>query len=311
MAGRENKNRQYKDSVFVDLFSEDERGTERFLSLYNALHGTQVDDVRLVENIRLEKVMYMSFSNDVSYLVEGKIIVLAEHQSTVNPNMPLRCLEYIARLYEKHFQSKEKYSRKLLKLPTPEFYVFYNGREEYPCDKTLTLSEAFIEQNTVPNLELIVKVVNINQDKRNSVLEKCKALKEYSLFVETVRRHVRDDKEGGFQEAIKECIANNILREYLQRKAKEVINMLVGEYDYETDIAVQREEGREIGFAEGIARGIEQGIEHGKSLGRAEGFARGTYQTKQETARKLLQMGLSERQIREATGLSEEEIKTL
>ena len=129
--------RNYKDSVFVDLFSEDEKAKENFLSLYNALHDTALEDTEQLKNIRLDQVLYMTFYNDVSYLVGNKIIVLAEHQSTINPNMPLRCLEYVSRLYETLFESKEKYSRKLLKIPTPEFYVFYNGENHFLVIKLL------------------------------------------------------------------------------------------------------------------------------------------------------------------------------
>ena len=114
----------------------------------------------------------MTLYNDVSYLVDNKIIVLAEHQSTINPNMPLRCLEYISRLYETLFESKEKYSRKLLNIPTPEFYVFYNGEESYPSDKTLKLSEAFIETTSKPNLELTVTVNKHKQAKSSSCVGK-------------------------------------------------------------------------------------------------------------------------------------------
>lgn len=124
-------NRRYKDSVFVDLFSEDKTAKTNFLSLYNALHGTEYQSTAILKNIRLKQVLYMSFANDVSYLIDNKIIVLAEHQSTINPNMPIRCLEYIARLYEQLYKSKEKYNRKQLAIPTPEFYVFYNGKQPY------------------------------------------------------------------------------------------------------------------------------------------------------------------------------------
>ena len=210
------------------------------------MHNTKLTAIELLKNIRLDQVLYMTFYNDVSYLVDNKIIVLAEHQSTINPNMPLRCLEYISRLYETLFESKEKYSRKLLKIPSPEFYVFYNGEEDYPCDKTLKLSEAFIEKAAEPNLELTVKVININRQNRHPVLENCKTIQEYSIFVETVRKWKEIDPQNGFEKAVEECIENNILREYLKRKSKEVVNMLLAEYDYETDIAVQRAEEREI-----------------------------------------------------------------
>ena len=300
-------NRKYKDSVFVDLFSEDEKAKENFLSLYNALHGTKLTAVGKLKNIRLEQVLYMAFYNDVSYLVDNRIIVLAEHQSTINPNMPLRCLEYIGRLYETLFESKEKYSRKLLNIPTPEFYVFYNGEEPYPSDKTLKLSEAFIENTTQTNLELTVKVININRQNRHPVLENCQTIQEYSIFVETVRKWKEIDPQNGFEKAVEECIENNILREYLKRKTKEVINMLLAEYDYETDIAVQRAEEREIAFAEGISQGRSEGLVQGRS----EGLAQGSYQTKLETAKILKQLGDSVQKIMQATGLSKQEVEAL
>ncbi|UTC74798.1 Rpn family recombination-promoting nuclease/putative transposase [Treponema sp. OMZ 792] len=295
--------RKYKDSIFVDLFAEDEKAKENFLSLYNALHGASLKDTEQLKNVRLDQVLYMSFYNDVSYLVDNKIIVLAEHQSTINPNMPLRCLEYVSRLYETLFESKEKYSRKLLYIPTPEFYVFYNGEEDYPSDKTLKLSDAFIEKATEPNLELTVKVININRNNRHPVLENCKTMKEYSIFVETVRKWKEINPKNGFEKAVEECIQNNILREYLKRKTKEVLNMLLAEYDYETDIAVQRAEEREIAFAEGIERGIEQGIERG--------FADGSYQKALETAKNLTEMGFAIEAIAKATGLNIEEVEAL
>ena len=154
-------NRKYKDSVFVDLFSEDEKAKENFLSLYNALHNTHLPLSCPVENIKLDNVMYMNIINDVSCLVDGKIIVLAEHQSTINENMPLRFLEYIARLYEKLQTPADRYLKKLSPIPTPEFYVFYNGMEDYPETITLKLSDAFITKPDSLPLELTVQVMNI------------------------------------------------------------------------------------------------------------------------------------------------------
>ena len=117
----------------------------------------------------------------------------------------------------------------------------------------IKLSDSFInKQKTEYALELSVKVVNINYHKDNQLLKNCKILRGYSLFIETVRRHIAVDREHGFDNAIKECIQKDILREYLQRKSKEVINMLIGEYDYDTDIAVQREESFDIGLNEGL-----------------------------------------------------------
>ena len=148
-------------------------------------------------------------------------------------------------------------------------------------------------------LELEVKVLNINKHKGNKLLQSCKPLAEYSLFVETVRRNIEQDKEYGFEKAIKECIQNDILKEYLQRKSKEVINMLIAEYDYATDIAVQRAEAGRIAFA--------NGIEQGKSLGLAEG----SRQAKLETARLMLQRNYSTAEICLMTGLTKVEVETM
>jgi len=286
-----NHNRRYKDSVFVDLFSEDITAKDNFLSLYNALHDTDYHSTNILKKLRLKQVMYMTFTNDVSYLVDNKIIVLAEHQSTMNENMPLRCLEYVTRLYEQIQKPRVKYCRTLHKIPMPEFYVFYNGKEQLPANQVLKLSDAFTVQTATPNLELIVQLMNINYDKGNQVLQRCKALQQYSSFVHEVRRHIAVDRKHGFEKAIRDCIQNNILKEYLQRKAKEVMNMLIGEYDYNTDIAVQREESFDSGLAEGEIRGSRQ-----KAL---------------ETARILKHLGDSITKIVQATGLSKEEIEKL
>jgi len=292
-------NRRYKDSVFVDFFGEDKNAKANFLALYNALHGTCLDASAELEPLRLEQVMYMAFRNDVACLVDGKIIVLIEHQSTVNANMPLRFLQYAARLYERIQNPRDRYLRRLKKIPTPEFYVFYNGEEDYPESATLRLSDAFITAPEKPSLEVVVSVTNINYNKGSRILHTCKPLKEYTLFIEAVRKHTKLDSENGFRNAIKECIQNDILREYLQRKSKEVMNMLIAEYDYDVDIAVQREEEREIALKEGIAQG------------EAKGLSEGLHQKALETAKNLLVLGLSVANIAQATGLTEAEVEAL
>ncbi len=141
--------------------------------------------------------------------------------------------------------------------------------------------------NEQPNLELSVKVININRQNRHPILEKCKTMQEYSIFVETVRKWKEIDTQNGFEKAIEECITNNILHEYLKRKTKEVLNMLLAEYDYETDIAVQR--------AESLMIGIERGS-HQKAL---------------ETAAAFKRFGFDIDKIAEGTGLSREEVEKL
>ncbi|WP_428770829.1 Rpn family recombination-promoting nuclease/putative transposase [Treponema sp. HNW] len=283
--------RTYKDSVFADFFGADTSAKSNFISLYNALHGTELTLGCELHRIRLEQILYMNFYNDVSFLVDNKVIVLAEHQSTVNENMPFRFLEYVVRLYEQIQNPRDKYLRRLVKIPTPEFYVFYNGEEDFPKRKILKLSDAFMTTCVHPQLELTVEVVNINLNKADTIVHQCKPLSEYSLFVETVRKHLKLDREKGFEKAVQECINNDILREYLERKSREVMNMLLSEYDYATDIAVQREESEAIGLEKGLSQGARQ--------------------TKLETARLMRLENLGISLISKITGLSEEEIADL
>ena len=178
----------------------------------------------------------------------------------------------------------------------PEFYVFYNGIDDYPATTMLKLSDAFITKPEFMPLELVVKVYNINKSKGvEDVLRRCKTLDEYRLFVAEVRIQTQLDPENGFTNAVKICIEKGILKEYLQRKAREVINMLVAEYDYDTDIAVQRQESLMIG--------IQQGIQ--------QGFSDGANQTKLETARILKQLGDSTQKIVQATGLTPAEVEAI
>ena len=296
---QEKTNRNYKDSVFVDLFAHDINAKRNFISLYNALHGTNLDAKTTdVQPVMLEQVLYMKYYNDIAMLIDGKIIILIEHQSTINQNMPFRFLEYIARIYEKITTKDEKFGRKLVKLPVPEFYVFYNGKDDYPTESVMKLSDAFMQlgdndklKNQFENenypLEISVKVININVDKENPILKRCEALKEYSKFIEQVRSNIENAVPEPFTNAIKEAIKKGFLSDYLNRKSTEVQNMLLAEYDYDTDIAVQRKEAFEDGMSQG---------EHKKAI---------------ETAKNALTMHLPIEQVAILTGLSPEEIEKL
>ena len=215
--------------------------------------------------------------------------------------MPMRFLQYASRLYERIQNPRDRYLRRLKKIPSPEFYVFYNGEEDYPKSATLRLSDAFMTTPEKPCL--VVSVMNINYTKGSKILHTCKPLKEYTLFIDAVRRHTKLDSENGFQNAIKECIQNDVLREYLQRKSREVMNMLIAEYDYDVDIAVQREEEREIALQEGIVQGEAKGF--------SAGISEGSYKAKLETAKILKQFGDSVQKIVQATGLTEAEVERL
>ena len=318
---QEKTNRNYKDSVFVDLFAHDVTAKENFISLYNALHDTNLDAKTTdVQPVMLERVLYMKYYNDIAMLIDGKIVILIEHQSTINQNMPFRFLEYIARIYEKITTKDEKFGRKLVKLPVPEFYVFYNGKDDYPTESVMKLSDAFMQlddelKNQLENenypLEISVKVININVDKENPILKRCEALKEYSEFIEQVRFNIENAVSEPLTTAIKEAIKKGFLSDYLNRKSTEVQNMLLAEYDYDTDIAVQRREAFDDGISIGRNEGIAIGEERGISIGLSQGITQGAHQKAVETAKSMILRNISIDIVAECTGLSPEEIEKL
>ena len=257
----EKENREIKNSVFVDLFYEDESAEANEIALFNAIHDKPLPEGTKIRRFRVDNTIYMNFQNDISFDAGGKVIVFGEHQSTVNENMPLRSLLYIGRAYERLVPPRSRYKKKIVFLPTPEFYTFYNGKEKWEKEKELRLSDAYIVKDGEPSLELKVKVINIRPEEHHEILERCQVLKEYSQFMETVQNYQISGEEEPYKKAIKECIEKGILADYLMRKGSEVVNMLLDEYDYETDIEVQREEAREEGREEGRKLGREEGRE--------------------------------------------------
>jgi hypothetical protein len=285
-------NRAYKNSVFSLLFSDPEVLRE----LYGALEGVTLPPDTPVTINTLEGALFRNRLNDVSFEIGGKVVVLIEHQSSVNPNMPLRLLMYIARLYEKLTADRRTFGGKQIKIPRPEFIVLYNGIEPYPDEGILRLSDAFedasslgIAQDTPPELELAVKVYNINKGHNEGKLRQSRTLGGYSEFIGKVRELRLPDE--GLTEAIKEavawCIGNNILKDFFERNGSEVINMLFNEFDMEVELAAEREAGLEAGLEKGMEKGRE------------------------EIARNALAEGLPVEVIRKITGLDLETLTQL
>lgn len=289
------ENRKHKDSLFVDYFSKDRDWKQHFLSLYNALHGTdlQVETTRL-ERVNLEQVLYMDYYNDIAVMVNDQFIMMIEHQTTINPNMPLRLLEYVSRIYGNMIDSKSKFSTQLIPLAKPEFIVFYTGKENIPPETYLHLSDAFKLnhiQNSELSLELVVKVCRINGKEPNQIVSQCSDLEQYVQFLKLIAEAKADGQVKPLTRAIREAVRHNVLKDYLERKGGEVLSILMTEYDYATDIAVKQEEAYAIGRNEGILVGLERGIEQG------------AHQKALETAQNLLSMGFSPEQVAQGTNL--------
>lgn len=241
-------NRKYKDSVFTDLFGTDKYGKQNFLDLYNALADTdfKLSDVKLERKV-IEQALYKTFNNDVSWIINGKLVVLVEHQSTVNENMPFRCLEYVTRIYEGIVPPKVRYAEKVYKIPNPDFYVVYVGKKDQPMEQEMRLSDAFYEKDE-SKLELVVKLKNCSNSESLPISRNCDILREYCQFIEIVERmYNKRFPKRSFKTAIETAISQGILVDYLDRKSREVINMLCAKYDYKIDIAVKKEEARQEG----------------------------------------------------------------
>ena len=239
-----------KDGVFRLLFNDE----ARLLELYNALHGTDYGKEVDLKIQTLEETVFINIKNDIAFLLNNILIVLLEHQSTINPNMPLRFLLYIARIYDTIIETTRIYRESQVELPTPEFYVFYNGKADYPARQDLKLSHAFCEKDAPINLELVVHVININYEKGASILKKCKTLQDYSYFIyqERVLEQQGCGRDEAVRTAIKICKAQNILRDFLEDHEQEVFGMLFKE--------LTEEEAREIYFQDGLEHGLQQGI---------------------------------------------------
>ena len=238
------------------------RDKTELLELYNAVNGTQYSNPEELEAAGLENAVYMSMKNDVSCVVDLRLN-LYEHQSTVNPNMPLRDLFYIAKLYEKMIQKEKRdlYSGKRIQIPSPRFVVFYNGPEEQPEKKILRLSESFYRQTEESGLELTVLQLNINPGNNEELLGKCCSLHDYMKYVERVRSYSREmDFQEAVERAVSECIEEGILEEFLRANRAEVIQMSIFEYDEELHMATVREEGRNEGVSRLLVGMLERGL---------------------------------------------------
>jgi len=230
--------------------------------LYCALEGVSLPPDAPVSINTLDDVLFMDLINDISFEIDGKLVVLIEHQSTVNPNMAMRLLMYIARVYEKIVEGKNVYSNKGLTIPRPEFFVLYNGTAPYPDEKIMRLSEMFenpavlgLHEKDFLSLELVVKVININEGRNREIAERCKKLSEYSAFVAKARAYEKElgNREKAVKEAVKYCEKHDILKEFIRLHGTEVLGMLYAEWNMDDALAVRYEEGCEDGQEKGHA----------------------------------------------------------
>ena len=244
-------NKQYRNSVFCSYFND----KVKLLSLCNALLDTDYSDPNALVINTLETTMLSNQKNDISFKIDNNFLVLLEHQSSVNNNMPFRCLSYITKLFDTLIDDKSKlYKEELIKFPKPKFFVFYDGNRNEPIKYEMRLSDAF--DGDFSSLELIVTIFNINYGLSQPLLEKCHYLKDYSTLVGQVKLGLSNKLtlHEAILQAIDYCINNNVMKEYLIKHEKEVFNMLALQWNINDAKTAWQQEARNEGrFEEKIS----------------------------------------------------------
>ena len=206
---------------------------EHLLTIFNAVKGTSLTDSSKISINTLSGSFYSSIKNDISFMLDTLIMMLIEHQTTINPNMPIRMLEYVAELFRRYMEPEKRkvYGSELIKLPAPEFYVFYDGDDTSFEHQTLRLSDAFMAPSD--KLELIVNVYNLADGMNEDLKEQCRPLNEYSIFSNHYKqlRKQRLPIDETVSATIRYCIENNVMKDYLRHNESEVIDMFGFEWD--------------------------------------------------------------------------------
>ena len=231
-------NRNYKDRLFRFVFNN----KKDLLDLYNAINGTDYNNPEELEVNTLENVLYLSMKNDLSFLIDAELN-LYEHQSTYNPNMPMRGLLYFAGVYNRHISD-------LFRRP---------NEEKEPCLECQTL------------------MLNINYGHNRELMKKCRRLEEYAIFVDTIRKNQAkgQDLQEAVEGAVESCIAGGVLEDILRLQKAEVVQMVLEGFDQEAYEKAMKKEGYEDGYQEGKEDGYQEGIEQGIQQGIEQGIERG------------------------------------
>lgn len=239
-------NKKYKDRLFRLRFGSEEYKSD-ILSLYNAVNGTSYTDINDITITTIDDVIYIKMKNDVSIIIDGNM-PLWEHQSTINPNTPIRGLMYFGNLYDQYIKINKMniYGKMHVRIPTPQYIVFYNGEEDYEAVKKLRLSDAFINADNSGDFEWTATVYNLNRGKNDELLNKCRPLSEYMEFVNRIRdnRNTGMDAKDAINLAVDSCIEDGIMKDFLIKHKTEVLSVCLTEFDEKTYIDGIRAESR-------------------------------------------------------------------
>lgn len=296
--------RNYKDTVFVTIFKE----KKCLIELYNAIFNTNYDENTQLDIVTIKDVLFRTLKNDVAFTLGERFVVLIEHQSTLNGNLPLRDLLYVSTLFKRMIDSKLLYRERTLMLPRPEFIVLYNGTTDIPEYQELRLSDAYLgelQEGEEDALQLVVKVYNINSKKNAEILKKCETLKQYSRFVDIMRSYQKTDQltNETMVEIMERCRRDGILTDFFREYGTELIEMLFKE--------LTREEDLEISRLDGYDAGLKEGEKSGFCKGEKSGFTKGEQKAALKIAKSMKKEKIEADMIAKITGLSMDEVNAL
>ena len=258
-------NPQYKDRLFRLLFGNPEMKSN-IISLYNALNGTNYTDEKEIEITTLDDAIYIKMKNDVSLLIDS-YLSLWEQQSSYNPNMPLRGLMYFGNLYDTYIDGQELniYGEALVRIPTPQYIVFYNGNKDMESVRKLKLSDAFLHPQESHEFEWTATMYNLNKGKNEELLSKCEPLKDYMTLIQCMKENQANglSVKDAVDKAVIDCIQHGVLRDFLKKHRAEVMDVCITEYNEKTFIDGIRAEGREEGRTEGREKEIFTSVMEG------------------------------------------------
>ena len=280
-------NRTYKSTLFIMLFQD----KNNLLELYNAVSGKHYTDPEVLEINTLENAIYMTVKNDVSFLIDGHLS-LYEHQSTYNPNLPLRFLIYISKLYSRMTRNENLYGTKMIRIPPPEFLIFYNGKEDFPDRTPLNLSDMYYKtegSDSRAGLELTAVMLNISGKHNRKLKEACRTLREYAIYTDKVREYAEEmDLADAVDMAIRECIAEGVLKDFLEKHRAEAKEMSIFEYDQEKHMRQEREDAWVDGAQEARLSMIKTMLKSGMSKEDVSHIAKATEEEIEKVKKRIL-----------------------
>lgn len=258
---KDKSNREIKSSTFTAYFGIPEHAAD----LYRGLEHSDNVGPEDITFTTLQGVMFMARKNDLAFTVRRKVLVIGEHQSTANENMPLRGAIYFGRTVEMLVPPREIYRTNRILIPTPEFYSFYNGRKDQPAERILKLSDSYLEKTDSPMLQLTVREININPSVNHPLLHKSRSVFEYSTFIQRIRDYIDSGVERGtaISYAMEDCVRDGVMTDFISRHGSEVRNMLFTEFNLEDAKEVWAEEAKEEGRSEGLKEGLQEGLRQG------------------------------------------------